>query len=103
VYDGVPQEAAYPYVVIDFMTSNNEDYTNARQSRRFIYLSIWSRNHGQEEVLDIIEDIDAINNTRLSLDTGDAFSVRVERKQTNREPDNLTFQGQVTLRIFTTH
>jgi hypothetical protein len=103
VYDGVPQEAVYPYVVLDFMTTNNEDYTNARQDRRFVYLSVWSRNHGQEEVMDIIEQIDAINETNLSLDTGDAFSVRVERKQTNREPDNLTFMGQVTLRVLTTH
>lgn len=103
VYDGVPQNAAYPYVVMDDMQAVNEDYINARQDRRFVYLSIWSRSPGQAEVMGIIEEIDAINEQTLTLDTGTAVSVRVERKHTNREPDNLTFMGHVTLRIITTH
>lgn len=103
VYDGVPQNAAYPYVVIDSGQSGNEDFTNGRMERRFIYLSVWSRSPGQAEVMGIIEEIDGIHNTALALDTGDAGSIRVERKHTTREPDNLTFVGHVTLRIITTH
>ena len=103
VYDGVPQNVTYPYVVLDSTVSGNEDLTNYRVDRRFYYLSIWSRNHGQAEVMGIMEEIDAIHNTTFSLDTGEMCSIRVDRKQTSREPDNLTFMGQVTLRILTTH
>ena len=103
VYDGVAQNTDYPYVVLDSTISSNDDYTNERLDRRFYYLSIWSRSPGQAEVMGIIEEIDAINNTSFSLDTGDMCSIRVERKQTNREPDNLTFMGQVSLRVITTH
>lgn len=103
VYDGVPQDAAYPYVVMDDMQKGNEDFINARMDRRFYYLSIWSRTVGQEEVLGIIEEINAIHEQPLTLDTGEAFSVRIERGHTMREPDNRTFMGHVTLRILTTH
>ena len=103
VYDAVPQDASYPYVVMDDTQVGNEDFVNGRLDRRFYYLSIWSRNPGQAEVMGIIEEIDAIHEQKLTLDTGDACSVRIERKRTNREPDNLTFMGHVTLRILTTH
>jgi len=103
VYDAVPQEAAYPYVVMDTEISSNEDFLNQRMDRRFIYLSIWSRSHGSAEIRDIIGEIQTVNENPLTLDNGQLVSLRVERVQTNREPDNLTFMGQVTLRILTLH
>ena len=103
VHDAVPQKATYPYVVIDSTNINNEDFTNSRMDRRFVYLSIWSRVRGQAEVMGIMSQLDAINNSPLTLSTGAVHSVRVERKRTNREPDNLTFMGHMTLRILTTH
>jgi len=103
VWDGVPQETTYPYVVMDFTTSSNEDLLNTRMDRRYVYLSIWSRSPGQAEVMGIMSQLDALNNSSLSISTGDVVSIRVERKRTSREPDNLTFMGQVTLQILTTH
>lgn len=103
VWDGVPQKTTYPYVVVDFTTVGNEDFTNSRMDRRFVYLSIWSRVAGQAEVMEIMSQLDALNNSTLSLSTGYVGSIRVERKRTNREPDNLTFMGHMTLRILTTH
>lgn len=103
VWDGVPQDATYPYVVIDFITASNEDLLNTRMDRRYVYLSIWSRSPGQAEVMGIMSQLDALNNSSLSISTGDVVSIRVERKRTSREPDNLTFMGQVTLQILTTH
>lgn len=103
VWDGVPQNTTYPYIVMDYTTAGNEDYTNARMDRRFYYLSIWSRSEGQAEVMGIMTQLDALNNSPLTLSTGAVGSIRVERKRTNREPDNLTFMGHMTLRILTTH
>ena len=103
VYDAVPQGAAYPYVLIDTDTVTNEDLTNLRVDRRFVYLSIWSRAHGSAEVRGIIDQLDAINEAPITVDTGSVISVRVERTHCNREPDNLTYMGSVTLRILTHH
>lgn len=103
VWDGVPQDTDYPYVTMDYMTSDNEDFTNARMDERYAFLHVWSRNHGQAEVLGIMEEIDTLNNGTLTLDTGDAGSMRVMRKRTMRENDNLTFRGQVVIRILTTY
>jgi len=103
VWDGVPQNTPYPYLVMDFTSSQNEDFTNQRMDRRFVFLSIWSRNPGQKEVMDIIAEVETLHEQPLTLTTGQAASVRVERKRTYREADNLTFAGQVTLRVLTTH
>ncbi len=103
VWDGVPQGTEYPYIVVDYTTMGNEDLLNTRLDRRFIYLSIWSRSPGQAEVMGILSQLDALNNSTLSLSTGAVVAIRVERKRTNREPDNLTFMGHITLQILTTH
>jgi len=104
VWDGVPQDATYPYVLMDSMSSTNNDFiAGSRMDTRFAYLSIWSRNRGQAEVLTIMSQIEAINEQPLSLSSGAVASLRVERKRTVREADNLTFMGHVTLRILTTH
>jgi Protein of unknown function (DUF3168) len=103
VWDAVPQGTDYPYVLMDSDVSTNEDFLNLRVNRRFVYLSIWSRAEGSAEVRGIIDQIDAINESPIILDTGDCVSVRVERSHLNREPDNLTYMGNITLRVLTTH
>lgn len=106
VWDGVPQGDGtdYPYVVLDYMLSDNFDFMSGeRMDERYVYLSIWSRVHGQAEVMEIIQEIEEINEDPLTLDNGTAVSVRVDRKRTFREPDGLTFRGQVMLRIYTLH
>ena len=103
VWDAVPQGTDYPYVLMDSDVSTNEDFLNLRMNRHFVYLSIWSRAEGSAEVRGIIDQIDAINESPIILDTGDCVSVRVERSHLNREPDNLTYMGNITLRVLTTH
>ena len=105
VWDGIPQGTSYPYVVMEYVMSDNEDFLslNERMDLRYIFLTVWSRTHGQSEVLSIIEEIEALNEQPLTLDTGTMVSLRVDRKRTYREQDALTFQGQVVLRIITTH
>lgn len=103
VYDGVPQGAAYPYVTLDSMISSEDEFLTLRSQTRFVYLGIWSRAYGQAEIMDIIGQIDALHEQPLTLSTGQAVSVRIERTRTVRENDNLTYMGQVTLRIITQH
>ena len=104
IYDSVPMNAAFPYVSLDSEVSNNNDPLASRRDIRFFYLSVWSDFRGQEEVKRLMAEIDAATHERpLPLSAGRVVSIRVERKQANREPDGVTYQGSVTLRIITQH
>jgi len=104
VWDGVPQDRSYPYVLVDYFLSDNIDFLgDQRMDDRAVWLSIWSRSQGQAEVMGIIQEIETIHEQPLTLETGTCISLRVDRKRTFREPDGLTFRGQVMLRIFTLH
>jgi hypothetical protein len=101
VWDAVPPDAPYPYVTLDSIdTANNDLLGGRRMDTRFAYLNVWSTKPGQAEVLRIMGQIDALHETKLAIQgLGYVVSVRVDRRRTMRDTDNLTFQGQVTLRL----
>lgn len=102
VFDGVPQGTDYPYITIDYQEAHSRDYLSARKNEHMLYLSVWSSYQGQGEVLGIMSDIyDSLHRRRLFLDTGRAISVSVVSSATNREPDGVTYQGQVRVRVRT--
>lgn len=104
VWDAVPQDSPYPYVTVDTSMASNADYLTARKDERFVFLTVWSETRGQEEVLSIIGQIDAaMSGATLTLDTGRVVRVWIDRKSTQRDADNVTFMGQVVLRIITEH
>lgn len=105
VYDGAPMGSPMPYVSID-----REIYTNAspisgrKREQRLVYLSVWSDAHGQAEVKRILgEVVAALDERRLPMTVGRAVSVRVEQADAQREPDGVTYQGSITVRVITTH
>lgn len=104
IYDSVPMDAPFPYVSLDYEISSNDAPLASRRDIRLFYLSVWSDFKGHEEVKRLMAEIDAATHERpLPLTTGRVVSIRVDRKQTNREPDGVTYQGSVTLRIITQH
>lgn len=105
VYDAVPQEAVCPYVVLDAEVATNASPISGRKrDHRYVYLSVWSNYAGQAEVKRINAEIAAALDGRpLELITGRAVAVRVERMAAQREPDGVTYQGYVTVRVITQH
>src|SRR5690606_10310571 len=104
VHDGVSQGTPFPYVTLDASTSGNMDFLASRLDERFVYLHVWSEVRGQEEVLRIMGEIDALLHGRhLPLDAGRVVSISVDQKSPTRDADGVTFMGRVTLRILTTH
>lgn len=103
VYDAVPMSTAPPYVTLDYEVATNDSPISGRdRASRLMYLSVWSDYSGQAEVKRINSEIYAALNRRpLALANGRAFGVTVERMSTNREPDGITYQGSVTVRILT--
>ena len=104
VYDRVPQKTAYPYVAFDTQTSVPDDPLASQRSEIAFFLSVWSTYKGQLEVLQVMGQIhDLIHQARLTLDAGRNVRCYVIRQATQREPDNETFQGQVTIRAIVEH
>lgn len=104
VFDDVEPGTQYPYVTIDYENTEEDDYLNSRKDLRFLYLSVWSEYRGQQEVIEIMEEIyAALHQVRLPLSNGRMVSMEVWRRRTSREPDGVTYMGQVTLRIRTQH
>ena len=120
VYDAVPMDTPPPYVTIDSeIATNVTPISGRKRASRLLYLSVWSNYQGQAEVKRINAEIEAALDRRpLTLKPlideryvengyyderpdGRAFGVTVERMSTNREPDGITYQGSVTVRIFT--
>lgn len=104
VYDGVPQRSALPYVTIDSSISDDDRLLNGRRDQVFCYLHVWSDAPGQHQVLKIMAELDALlDRKKLALETGRIATMRVRRTSTHREPDNVTFQGRLTLWVILDH
>lgn len=105
VHDGAPMDSPMPYVSIDReISTNTSPIAGRKREQRLVYLSVWSGAHGQAEVKRILgEVVAALDERRLPLTVGRAVSVRVEQADSQREPDGVTYQGSVTVRVITTH
>lgn len=104
VFDHVPQGQDYPYVCLDTFTVSNAEFLNARKDRVSVYLSVWSDYRGQTEVMQIMSEIDAVlHGQQLSLSTGRVVRIYVDGKDTNREPDGVTYMGQVRASVLVEH
>lgn len=104
VYDHVPQAASYPYVVIAQVSTDNAEFLNARKDRKTVYLAVYSTYRGQKEVQELMATIsDTLHNNKLSLTTGRIASIRVIGMDTNREPDGVTYMGQVRVSVLVEH
>lgn len=104
VCDFVPQDTPYPYVTIDFQDDLNADFLSDRKTRKVMYFAIWSDYRGQKQVLEIMSRIDtALHQKSLALSSGRIAQMRVLSKRTNREPDGVTYMGQLRLEVLLEH
>jgi len=104
VYDNVPQGTAYPYIVIDEQVTAEADYLGSRKDERTVYLSVWSSLPGKKQVIEIMASIDALLHRQvLELEAGTMIRCFVKRKSTQRDIEQKTYQGLISLRIVTTH
>lgn len=105
VYDAVPQGSAYPYVTIDTQEAAMDDPLASTRDERFFYLTVWSTQKGQQQVLEIIAEIyKSFHKARLlSMDTGRWVRSYVTRRRTERDTDDETFMGRITIRVLTEH
>lgn len=98
VYDAVPDNATYPYCVMDSQLATDAQLTNRQRERITIYLSFWSDVEGQQEVLELMTAAKtALQNNKLALSSGVTINTVVVRETTQRDIADETYQGLMTL------
>lgn len=100
VYNFTPQNTPYPYVVIGGNEIISDDFFVERKSECFFYISVWSQEKGNKQVLEIISAIDtALHRKKLPLEFGAMIDCIVKRKSNNLDADGVTYMGNVTVNI----
>lgn len=103
VYDD-PEGAGFPYVTIDAIEVQPVDYLTERMDRYLVYLTIWSNYAGKKEVADLASTIyDTLHRKRLTLSTGSFVDMRVLNRRIDRDVDELTYSGSLTIELRVQH
>lgn len=94
VFDHVPHSQPMPFVVFSRVIVTPENLLARKLRRVQIPLTVFSSFRGQEEVQEILQVIDdALDDARLTLSTGHAVRCDLERSDTTRDADGVTYMG----------
>ena len=103
VYDDVPQESAYPYIVIGDDTTNTDDTQTYLGTRSTMTIHTWSRYSGKIECKTIMKAIyDALHREPLTLSAGTNWELLLDFEDTFMDTDGETRHGVQRFKIFTT-
>ncbi len=96
IYSHVPQDTAFPYVVIGDVSSSDDSTKGATISRVNVSLTAYSRDRGNKEVMEIIAEIKRILNDNTPAVTGcSIISNEFSDSQVTEIRDGLTWRGNI--------
>lgn len=102
IYDHVPQNASFPYVVIDQMQLRDWSTGTERGSEHILMLHVWSRYDGKREVYDIADAIRGIlDDAQLTLDDHRLINLTHQYSDLKRDADGETYHGVLRFRAVT--
>ncbi|OZI17928.1 DUF3168 domain-containing protein [Bordetella genomosp. 7] len=104
IYDAVPQNTEFPYVVIgeDDSTAYDDDVNLGADTD--LTLHVWSRHEGRKEAKEILQLIyDALSRYPLAVTGAHTVLLDAEYQNTLLDPDGLTRHGVIRFRLLTTH
>lgn len=102
VYDHVPQDTAFPYVVIGQATTRSFDTKTEDGMEQTLTVHTWSRYRGIKETKQIMGAIvDALDQQSLSLTGHTLIQLRFEFSDTFLDEDGLTHHGVQRFRAVT--
>jgi hypothetical protein len=102
VYDHVPQNAVYPYVVIGDDTSIAWDTDDSLGSESTLTIHVWSRLRGRKETKLIQEQIyNALNRYELEITGLHTIDIISEFAETFLDADGITRHGVQRFRLIT--
>jgi Protein of unknown function (DUF3168) len=102
VYDHVPQQAAFPYVVIG--EARVADWSTGTEpgSEQLLTLHVWSRYEGKREAYAIADSIRSrLDEAALTLEDNRLINLRHQFSDLRRDPDGETYHGVLRFRAVT--
>ena len=104
VYDDVPQDPTFPFVVIGDDTGIPFDTDDTTGTESTLTIHVWSRYDGRSEVKGIMSDIyDALNRHSLSVTGANTIDCLYEFGETMLDPDMETRHGVMRFRLTVTN
>lgn len=102
IYDHVPQDTIYPYVVLGEMNATPMDTMTFTGMQIFLNVYCWSRNRGRREIRQMMEKIyEALNRQALTITGQHHIDTLFVSSSTSQDSDGLTYYGQQTFLIRT--
>lgn len=100
VYDHVPQETEFPYIVIGDDTSTPWDTDDSIGSETTCTIHVWSRHRGRKEVKEIMRTVyEALHRQEVSIIGGALVECQAEFQESFMDPDGLTRHGVIRFRL----
>lgn len=102
LYDDVPQNAAFPYVVIDQMQLRDWSTGTERGTEHMLMLHVWSRYDGKRETHEIADAVRAVlDGAALTLGNHRLVNLAHQFSDLKRDPDGETYHGVLRFRAVT--
>ena len=99
VYDDVPENTAYPYVVIGEESTSNNGSKDLDGLEHTITLHVWSQYRGRREIKEIMESVySLLHNTAITVSGASLVNIRQEFSTTLAENDGITRHGVMRFR-----
>lgn len=94
VYDEVPQDATFPYIVIGDDTGVQWDTDDTLGAESTLTIHVWSRKAGRKETKEIMQLIyDALHRQELDITGMHSVVCQWEFSETLLDPDGVTRHG----------
>ena len=100
IYDHVPDESQYPYVVIGDFRQNDASTQSTVAHRVRIELAVYSRSDGKKECLEIMDYIHTLLHQASLNTTGyHVVHTHITRGEVERLRDGLTYRGVLDIAL----
>jgi hypothetical protein len=100
IFDNVPQDTAYPYVVLSNFNVVNRGTKTLDGNEYSIDIDVWSQYRGKKQISEIMERIyELLHDTSYSVSGADMVVSQVRNVITLVENDGITRHGVLTLSL----
>lgn len=99
IYDAVPENTNYPYVVFSGSSQENLESLAGHRERVRLQLTVFSRSNGRKQAQTILNRIHIIlHHANLTLDAGYTLhQIECAASESNLLSDGLTWRGSVSV------
>lgn len=102
LHDHVPQNAAFPFAVIDQTQLRDWSTGTERGSEHVLMLHVWSRYDGKREAYAIADAMrEVLDGAELTLDDNRLITLAHQFSDLKRDPDGETYHGVLRFRAVT--